>query len=95
MEGQSAGETLVSLEATVTIQDELVYHRLALEWGKTLLDRLVQSWMRLEVHEGIAYEDKVGSQLNLLDEATASLFHLHKTLGRFSQQLRDHQRQLR
>jgi hypothetical protein len=94
MEGQSAGETLVNLEAMVSIQDELVHHRLALEWGQILLDRLVQSWMRLEIHEGIAYEDKVKSQLSLLDEATASLSHLHKTLGRFSQQLKDHQRQL-
>ena len=50
--------------------------------------------MRLESHEAIAYEDKVQSQLNLLGEATASLSHLHKTLGRFGHQLKNHQRSL-
>jgi hypothetical protein len=50
--------------------------------------------MQLETHEAIAYEDKVQSQVNLLTEATGSLTHLHKTLGRFSQQLKTHQRHL-
>jgi hypothetical protein len=94
MEGQSSGDALADLAEAVAIQDELVHHRLALEWGKTLLDRLLRNWMQLDILEGIAYEDKVKSQLNLLDEATASLSHLHKTLGRFSHQLKSHQRQL-
>jgi hypothetical protein len=94
MEEQASGEALADLAEAAAIQDELVHHRLALEWGKTLLDRVLRKWMQLEVHEGIAYEDKVQSQLNLLDEATASLSHLHKTLGRFSHQLKGHQRQL-
>jgi division protein CdvB (Snf7/Vps24/ESCRT-III family) len=94
MEGQCSGETLTDLAEAVAIQDELVQHRLALEWAKTLLDRLLRNWMQLETYEGIAYEDKVKSQVNLLDEATASLSHLHKTLGRFSHQLKSHHRQL-
>jgi hypothetical protein len=94
MEGQCSGETLTDLAEAVAIQDELVQHRLALEWAKTLLDRLLRNWMQLETYEGIAYEDKVKSQVNLLDEATASLSHLHKTLGRFSHQLKGHHRQL-
>jgi hypothetical protein len=94
MAEQASGDALADLAEAVAIQDELVHHRLALEWGKTLLDRLLRNWMQLEVHEGIAYEDKVQSQLNLLDEATASLSHLHKTIGRFSHQLKSHQRQL-
>ena len=94
MEGQCSGETLTDLAEAVAIQDELVQHRLALEWAKTLLDRLLRNWMQLETYEGIAYEDKVKSQVNLLDEATASLSHLHKTVGRFSHQLKVHQRQL-
>jgi hypothetical protein len=94
MEGQSSGDALADLAEAVAMQDELVQHRLALEWAKTLLDRLLGTWMQLESHEGIAYEDKVQSQLSLLDEATASLSHLHKTLGRFSYQLKQHQRQL-
>jgi ABC-type uncharacterized transport system fused permease/ATPase subunit len=94
MEGQGSGDTLAELTEAVSIQDELVQHRLGLEWAKTLLDRLLRNWMQLETYEGIAYEDKVQSQINLLDEATASLSHLHKTLGRFSHQLKTHQRQL-
>jgi hypothetical protein len=94
MEGQSSGDGLAHLTEAVAIQDELVHHRLALEWAKTLLDRLLRNWMQLETYEGIAYEDKVKSQLSLLDEATASLSHLHKTLGRFSCQLKQHHRHI-
>jgi hypothetical protein len=92
MGGQCSGETLTHLAEAVAIQDELVQHRLALEWARTLLDRLVRNWMQLEAYEGIAYEDKVKSQINLLYEATANLSHLHKTLGRFTHQLKGHHR---
>jgi hypothetical protein len=95
MEGQCSGDSLTDLAEAVAIQDEIVQHRLALEWAKTLLDRLLRNWMQLEGYEGIAYEDKVRSQVSLLDEATASVSHLHKTLGRFSHQLKGHQRHLR
>jgi hypothetical protein len=94
MEGQSSGNALEDLTEAVSIQDELVHHRLALEWAKTILDRLLRIWMQLENCEGIAYEDKVKSQVNLLDEATVSLSHLPRTLGRFSHQLKGHQRHL-
>jgi hypothetical protein len=94
MEGQRSEDALADLAEAAAIQDELVQHRLALEWAKTLLDRLLRNWMQLETYEGIAYEDKVKSQVSLLDEATASLSHLHKTLGRFSHQLKAHQRHL-
>jgi hypothetical protein len=50
--------------------------------------------MQLETYEGIAYEDKVRSQVTLVNEAMTSLSDLHKTLGRFSHQLKDHQRRL-
>jgi hypothetical protein len=94
MGGQCSGDTLTHLAEAEAIQDELVQHRLALEWAKTLLDRLLRNWMQLETVEGIAYEDKVLSQASILNEATASLSHLHKTLGRFSRQLKAHQRRL-
>jgi division protein CdvB (Snf7/Vps24/ESCRT-III family) len=94
MEGQRSGDALADLTEAAAIQDELVQQRLALEWVKTILERLLQSWMQLETHEAIAYEDKVQSQVNLLTEATGSLTHLHKTLGHFSHQLKDHQRHL-
>jgi hypothetical protein len=94
MEGQCAGDSLTNLEEAVAIQDELVQHRLALEWAKTLLDRLLRNWMQLETYEGIAYEDKVRSQVSLVNGAVAGLSDLHKTLGRFTHQLKDHQRHL-
>jgi hypothetical protein len=94
MEGKSSADPLSDLTEAVAIQDELVHHRLALEWAKTLLERMMRNWVQLETHEGIAYEDKVRSQVSLLDDARASLSHLHKTLGRFSHQLKSHQRHL-
>jgi len=94
MEGQRAGETLIDLTEAAAIQDELIQHRLGIEWAKTLLDRLLRTWMQLETHEGMAYEDKVRSQVTLVNEAMMSLSDLHKTLGRFSLQLKDHQRRL-
>lgn len=94
MEGQGAGDTLMDLAEAEAIQDELVQHRLGIEWAKTLLDRLLRTWMQLETYEGIAYEDKVKSQVTLVNEAMTSLSDLHKTLGRFSLQLKDHQRRL-
>jgi hypothetical protein len=94
MEGQCSGDSLMDLAEAVAIQDELVQHRFALEWGKTLLDRLLRNWMQLETYEEIAYEDKVRSQVSLAQEAMMTLSDLHKTLGRFSHQLKDHQRHL-
>ena len=94
MEEHRSGHLLADLAEAVAIQNELVQHRLALEWAKTLLDRMLRNWMRLETYEGMAYVDKVKYQVNLLDEATASLSHLHKTLGRFGHQLKDHQRRI-
>jgi hypothetical protein len=94
MEEQCSGDALTDLAEAVAIQEELIQHRLGIEWAKTLLDRLLRNWMQLETCEGIAYEDKVKSQVSLLGEATASLSHLHKTLGRFSHQLKGHQRHL-
>jgi hypothetical protein len=94
MEGQHAGDTLMDLTEAAAIQNELVQHRLGIEWAKTLLDRLLRTWMQLESHEGMAYEDKVRSQVTLVNEAITSLSDLHKMLGRFSHQLKAHQRRL-
>ena len=94
MKEQHAGNTLMQLTEAAAIQDELVQHRLGIEWAKTLLDRLLRTWMQLETHEEMAYEDKVRSQVILVNEAMTSLSDLHKTFGRFSVQLKDHQRRL-
>ena len=94
MEEQNLGDSLTDLAEAAAIQEVLVQHRLGIEWAKTLLDRLLRNWMQLETYEEIAYEDKVRSQVILVNEAMTSLSDLHKTLGRFSQQLKDHQRHL-
>jgi hypothetical protein len=94
MAGQRSEEALTDLAEAAGIQDELVQHRLALEWAKSLLDRVLHNWTRLETHEGIAYEDKVTSQINMVHEATDTLWHLHKDLGRFSRLLKAHRQQL-
>jgi hypothetical protein len=94
MEGQSSGDALTHLADAVAIQDELAQHRLALEWAKTLLDRVLRNWMQLETLEGMAYEDKVSTQVNMVDEATDTLWHLHKDLGYFSRLLKNHRQQL-
>jgi hypothetical protein len=94
MEEQRAGDSLMELTEASAIQDELVQHRLGIEWAKTLLDRLLRTWMQLETYEGMAYEDKVRSQVILVNEAMTSLSDLHKALGRVSHQLKDHQRRL-
>lgn len=95
MQEQRAEESLPDLIDAVAIQEEFVQHRLAIEWTQTVIDRLLNQWMQLEAHEGIAYEDKLTVQVNMLDDATASLWHLHKTLGRFNRQLKDHRQHLR
>jgi arginine deiminase len=95
MEGQSSGDALTHLADAVAIQDELAQQRLALEWAKALLDRVLRNWMQLETLEGMAYEDKVSTQVNMVDEATDTLWHLHKDLGRFSRLLKDHRQQLK
>ena len=79
MKEQHAGDTLMELTEAAAIQDELVQHRLGIEWAKTLLDRLLRTWMQLETHEEMAYEDKVRSQVILVNEAMTSLSDLHKT----------------
>jgi hypothetical protein len=94
MAGQRSEEALTDLAAAAVIQDELVQHRLALEWARILLDRVLHNWMRLEAHEGIAYEDKVTSQINMVHEATDTLWHLHNDLGCFSRLMKSHRQQL-
>jgi hypothetical protein len=94
MQGQRAGDALAQLTEGLAIQAEFAQHRLAIEWTRAVIDRLLQKWTELDAYEGIAYEDKLTSQLDLLDDATASLWQLHKTLGRFSRLLKEHHHHL-
>jgi hypothetical protein len=51
-------------------------------------------WCQLEAFEAMAYEQKVAAQVRTLDEATGSLWHLHKALVATRRQLERHQRDL-
>jgi hypothetical protein len=68
---------------------------LALEWGHIVVTRLLKVWQQLEAQDALAYEDKVAAQVHVLEEATSSLWHLHKALVRTNRTLKAHQQQLK
>jgi hypothetical protein len=89
-----AEHAIDELSEGVVVQAELVGHRMALEWGQKLFTQLVNTWTALETYEALAYEDKVAVQMRVLDEATASLWHLHKRLLKADRLLKGHRKQL-
>jgi hypothetical protein len=95
MEQQSVGEVVADLTEAVAIQAEVAHDRLALEWGYIVVTRLLKVWKQLDTLDALAYEDKVAAQVHILDEATSSLWHLHKALIRTSRTLKGHQQQLK
>jgi hypothetical protein len=95
MEQLCSGQTVADLTEAVAIQAEIAHDRLALEWGHIVVTRLLKVWKQLEVQDGLAYEDKVAAQLHVLEEATSSLWHLHKALVRTNRTLKAHQQQLK
>ena len=66
--------------------------RQALEGGRTFLTWLLAVWRQLEAEEALAYEDKLTTQVRLLEEAIPDLAQLYKTLRHTRRQLK---RQLR
>jgi creatinine amidohydrolase/Fe(II)-dependent formamide hydrolase-like protein len=95
MEQQSVGQTVADLTEAIAIQAEIAHDRLALEWGHIVVTRLLKVWKQLETHEAMAYEDKVAAQVHILEEATSSLWHLHKALVRTNRTLKAHQQRLK
>jgi hypothetical protein len=95
MEQQSAGQSVADLTEAVAVQAEVAHDRLALEWGHIVVNRLLKVWKQLEAPDTLAYEDKVAAQVRILDEATSSLWHLHKALVRTSRTLKAHQQQFK
>jgi hypothetical protein len=95
MEQLSVGQTVADLTEAVAVQAEVAHDRLALEWGHIVVARLLKMWKQLEAHDALAYEDKVAAQMLILDEATSSLWHLHKALVRTNRTLKAHQQQLK
>jgi hypothetical protein len=94
-EPHSVGHSVADLTEAAAIQAEVAHDRLALEWGHIVVIRLLRVWKQLETHEALAYEDKVAAQVRILDEATSSLWHLHKALVRTSRKLKAHQQQFK
>jgi hypothetical protein len=90
----TAEQAVDELAEGAAIQAELIGHRMTLEWGQKLFTQLVNTWMALESSEALAYEDKVAVQMQVLDEATASLWHLHKRLLQANRMLKSHRKQL-
>ena len=85
---------IADLAEAAAIQQGFAHQHLALEWGQTLFEDLAHTWMAIEAHESFAYEDKVALQVHVLDEAAASLWHLHKAFVGTRRLLKRHQRDL-
>jgi hypothetical protein len=94
MKMMTTGQAIDELAEGAAIQAELVGHRMALEWGQKLFTQLASTWVALEQYEALAYEDKVAVQMRVLDEATASLWHLHKRLVQAQRMLKNHRKHL-
>ncbi len=86
--------TIAALTAAAAVQAEAAGQHLLFEWGKAVLQRLDSVWCQLEAFEAMAYEEKVAAQVRTLDEATGSLWHLHKALVATRRQLERPQREL-
>lgn len=95
MKQQGYSRAVADLTEAAALQAEVAHNRLALEWAQIVVTRLLTMWKRLEGHEALAYEDKVTAQVQILDEATSSLWHLHKALVRTNRRLKAHHRQLK
>jgi hypothetical protein len=95
MEEHGSGEAMAALAEATTIQSEVAHQRLALTWAQLVFAQLLEVWSRIEDHETLAYEDKVGAQVGLLQQASTNLWHLQRELARTGRLLKDHQRQLK
>jgi hypothetical protein len=94
MQEHDAQSTIAALTAAPAVQMEAAGQHLHFEWGQVVLQRLHSVWRQLEVYEALAYEDKVAAQVRTLDEATDTLWHLHKALVATRRQLQRHRRDL-
>jgi hypothetical protein len=95
MKEQGTWYVIAGLVEADVLQEEFAQQRLALEWGQLAFAELARLWDHLQTHELLAYEDKVQVQVRLLEEATATLWHLHKKLVQTRRPLQQHQQHLR
>jgi hypothetical protein len=68
---------------------------LLFEWGQNMMERLRGVWEQIEKLDTLAYEDKVTAQVQTLEDATSSLWHLHHSLVATRRLLKRHQQYLR
>jgi hypothetical protein len=95
MDEYSSGEAMAALTDATVIQTEVAHQRLAFMWAQMVFDQLLEVWSHIEDHETLAYEDKVGVQVGLLQQASTNLWRFQRELARTCRLLRDHQRQLK
>ena len=95
MKTHNLRQAIAELAEAAALQEEVAQDRLALEWGHVLCTHLVRLWNCIEAHESLAYEDKVAAQIRVLDEATTTLWRLHRTLAQTRRALKRHQQTLR
>lgn len=95
MQGQGHRSVIAGLVEADIVQEEFAQQRLALEWGQLAFAELARLWDHLQTSEFMAYEDKVQVEVRLLEDATATLWHLHKRLVQTRRLLQQHQQHLR
>ena len=95
MEEYGSGGAIAALTDAAVIQTEVTHQRLALMWAQMVFDQVLEVWSHIEDHETLAYEDKVGIQVGLLQRASTDLWRFQRELARTCRLLRDHQRQLK
>ena len=88
------GQTSAELTVAATMQTEATAQRLVFMWGQVLFTELRRVWAQLDTEEALAYEDKLAAQVHVLEDATASLDQLSRTLGRSCRRLKRHLRSL-
>jgi hypothetical protein len=95
MTRHSPGQTSAKLTAAARLQREATHQRVVLAWGQTLFMELGRVWALLDTTENLAYEEKLAGQVNVLEDATASLELMSDTMGSTCRRLKRHLQALR
>jgi hypothetical protein len=82
MEAHGSGEAIAALTEVTAIQAEIAHQRMALAQGHMVFTQLLGVWSHIEDHEMLAYGDKVGAQVGVLQQASTTLWHLQPELAR-------------
>ena len=80
MKEQDLEHAIMAFTEAASRQAEVSAVQLMLRCGRHIITQSLLLFQQLGADEALAYEDKVGAQLRVLQEASESLWHLHKTL---------------